>query len=200
MHVSTSTFVFFLIGQPHFWSGGGCSGIVDGVTCTENECFFRPFCNVYWYACVWCHLEPVKGVIIYYNFRSDPKLSQGVVSVRITSWSCQSCTIQLSLPWDNKTEVAFNQPRYGRFYYCNYSLILVPCNNCIIVRVFMRGHIPCNPKIKVACNYPRYGRVYYFKYSLIIGFHNNCIIMVFLWWNRWSLVWTQQWKYTWCLW
>ena len=43
-----------------------------------------------------------KGVIIYYHYRSDPKLGTGVVVIRIILFSCHACTTISYISWDSK--------------------------------------------------------------------------------------------------
>ena len=67
------------------------------------------------------------------KIRSDTKLGQVVVDIRIINCSCHYFTTKLSLPWDSKIKDACNQPRYGRVYDCKYYLIVESHNNWIIM-------------------------------------------------------------------
>ena len=75
----------------------------------------------------------IKGVLINYHYRYDPKLCQEVVALRLFSWNCHACTTKVSLPWDTKIKYACNKTRYGRVYDCNYYLIIGSQNNWIIM-------------------------------------------------------------------
>ena len=70
-----------------------------------------------------------KGILRHNNYRSDPNLGPGIVTIRKIPCSCHACTTILSLSWDYKIKETVNQPRYGIFYDCKYSQILGCHNN-----------------------------------------------------------------------
>ena len=80
-----------------------------------------------------------KGVLRRYNYRSDPKLAQKFVDIRMITCSCHTCTTTLCLSWDYKIKYARNQPRYERVYDCKYSLIIGSHNNWIIINFIDDG-------------------------------------------------------------
>ena len=59
-----------------------------------------------------------KGILRHYHYRSDPKLSLGIVAIKRIPRSCHACTAILSIFWGSKTKEEVNQPRYGRVYNC----------------------------------------------------------------------------------
>ena len=80
-----------------------------------------------------------KVILRHYHYQSDPKLGTGVVEIRIIPCSCHACTTLLSLSCDSKNKEAFNHPRYGRVYNCNYSKIIGCHNNWIMIYIFNDG-------------------------------------------------------------
>ena len=59
-----------------------------------------------------------KVILRHYQYRSDPKLIPGIVSIRIIPCSFHDFKTILSLSWDSKIKEGVNQPRYGRLYNC----------------------------------------------------------------------------------
>ena len=41
-----------------------------------------------------------KGILIYYNYWSDPKLGSVIVEIIIIAFNCHPCTAILSISWD----------------------------------------------------------------------------------------------------
>ena len=73
-----------------------------------------------------------KGILRHNNYRSDPNLGPGIVTIRKIPCSCHACTTILSLSWDYKIKESVNQPRNGRVYDCKYYQIL-DCHNILIL-------------------------------------------------------------------
>ena len=69
-----------------------------------------------------------NGILRHYHYRLDPKLSPGIVAIRIISCSYHDCTTILSLSWDLKIKKTVNQLIYGRLYNFKYSQI-ISCHN-----------------------------------------------------------------------
>ena len=57
----------------------------------------------------------IKCVLRHYCYSSGPKLGQGVI---IIPCIYHAFSTQLSLPCDTKSKYKYNQPRYGRMFYC----------------------------------------------------------------------------------
>ena len=49
-----------------------------------------------------------KGILRHNDYRSDPKLGPGIVSIRIILCSCHACTTILYLSWYYKIKEAVN--------------------------------------------------------------------------------------------
>ena len=67
-------------------------------------------------------------------YRGYGKLGQVIVADQMIPLGCYSCATQLYIPRDSKIKDASNHLRYGRVYYCKYSLILGYHNTWIIMK------------------------------------------------------------------
>ena len=54
-----------------------------------------------------------KGILRHYHYQSDPKLSPGIVAIRIIPFRFHAFKIVLFVYWYSMIKEAVNQPRYG---------------------------------------------------------------------------------------
>ena len=79
-----------------------------------------------------------KGFLRHYNYRSDPKLYQGVFIRRITC-SLYDCQTQPSIYWNYNIKHSCNHPRNGRFINRKYSPMIGYNNNWVIMNFIDYG-------------------------------------------------------------
>ena len=53
-----------------------------------------------------------RDIVRHNHYRAHPKLVQGTVSVCKIKLSCESCKINIIIPWDTKTKCPLDKVRY----------------------------------------------------------------------------------------